>query len=64
MKGFKSKYAGKAAICGPAYQKKNQKLTEFGRKRCTKSKMRGVFGAPGLGLQVRYIVCYTLKYSS
>lgn len=51
-KGFRSKYAGKAATTGSTYQKKNQKITEFGRKRCTKSKIRGVFGAPGLGLQV------------
>lgn len=51
VKGFRSKYAGKAAIYGPAYQKKSPKVAEFGRKRCTKSKMRGIFGAPGLGLQ-------------
>lgn len=52
VKGFRSKYSGKAATIGLSYQKKNQKIADFGRKRCTKSKMRGIFGAPGLGLQV------------
>lgn len=33
------------------YQKR-QKITEFGRKRGPKAKMRGIFGVPGLGLQV------------
>lgn len=33
------------------YQKR-QKMTEFGRKRGPKAKMRGIFGAPGVGLQV------------
>lgn len=51
-KGFRSKFAGKSASPGSCYQKKNQKITDFGRKRSTKSKIRGVFGAPGLGLQV------------
>lgn len=32
------------------YQKK-QRVTEFGRKRGPKAKIRGVFGVPGLGLQ-------------
>lgn len=30
---------------------KRTKLTEFGRKRGHKTKMRGVFGVPGVGLQ-------------
>ncbi|XP_044258429.1 histone-lysine N-methyltransferase 2C-like isoform X2 [Tribolium madens] len=30
---------------------KRQRLTDFGRKRGAKSKMRGVFGVPGVGLQ-------------
>lgn len=51
-KGARSKFAGKSTSPGSSYQKKNQKIAEFGRKRCTKSKIRGVFGAPGLGLQV------------
>lgn len=33
------------------YQKR-QKMTEFGRKRGPKAKMRGIFGVPGVGLQV------------
>jgi len=33
------------------YQKKQQRFNEFGRKRMPKSKMRGIFGVPGLGLQ-------------
>lgn len=32
------------------YQKR-QKMNEFGRKRGPKAKMRGIFGAPGVGLQ-------------
>lgn len=52
VRGFKSKYNGKAALCPPVYQKKNQKIVEFGRKKYTKTKMRGVFGAPSTGLQV------------
>jgi hypothetical protein len=32
---------------------KRQRLTELVRKRGPKPKMRGVFGAPGVGLQVR-----------
>lgn len=35
------------------YQKR-QKMTEFGRKRGPKAKMRGIFGVPGVGLQVHY----------
>jgi hypothetical protein len=34
------------------YQKR-QRVTDFGRKRAPKAKMRGIFGVPGLGLQVR-----------
>lgn len=52
VKGFRSKYGGKAAFCPPTYQKKNQKIPEFGKKKYTKTKMRGIFGAPGSGLQV------------
>jgi histone-lysine N-methyltransferase MLL3 len=36
------------------YQKR-PRVTEFGRKRAPKAKMRGIFGVPGLGLQVRTI---------
>lgn len=39
------------------YQKR-QKMTEFGRKRGPKAKMRGIFGVPGLGLQVILIFYY------
>lgn len=46
----------KGAIAAP-YQKKHQKMAEFGRKRGAKSKMRGVFGVPGLGLQVNITTC-------
>lgn len=37
------------------YQKR-QKMTEFGRKRGPKAKMRGIFGVPGVGLQVKFII--------
>lgn len=30
---------------------KRQRMTEFGRKRGPKAKMRGIFGVPGVGLQ-------------
>lgn len=33
------------------YNRKQPKVAEFGRKRGPKPKMRGVFGAPGVGLQ-------------
>jgi hypothetical protein len=36
---------------GAAYNRKANKLPDFGRKRLPKPKMRGVFGAPGVGLQ-------------
>ena len=41
---------GSSAVVGGAYNRK-PKVAEFGRKRGPKPKMRGVFGAPGLGLQ-------------
>lgn len=34
---------------------KRRGLSDFGRKRGPKSKMRGIFGVPGLGLQVIFI---------
>jgi histone-lysine N-methyltransferase MLL3 len=37
------------------YQKR-QRVLEFGRKRAPKAKMRGIFGVPGLGLQVRALL--------
>jgi histone-lysine N-methyltransferase MLL3 len=37
------------------YQKR-QRVTDFGRKRPPKAKMRGIFGVPGLGLQVRIVL--------
>lgn len=33
------------------FQKRQRSVLEFGRKRGSKPKMRGVFGVPGLGLQ-------------
>ena len=36
---------------GAAYNRKANKFPDFGRKRGPKPKMRGVFGAPGVGLQ-------------
>jgi histone-lysine N-methyltransferase MLL3 len=33
-------------------QNKRQRISEFARKRGPKAKMRGIFGVPGLGLQV------------
>lgn len=34
-----------------AFQKRQRSVLDFGRKRGSKPKMRGVFGVPGLGLQ-------------
>lgn len=33
------------------FQKRQRSVLDFGRKRGSKPKMRGVFGVPGLGLQ-------------
>lgn len=33
------------------FQKRQRQVMDFGRKRGSKPKMRGVFGVPGLGLQ-------------
>lgn len=48
--GFSSMTGRGKAIGG--FQKR-QRVTDFGRKRAPKAKMRGIFGVPGLGLQVR-----------
>jgi histone-lysine N-methyltransferase MLL3 len=55
-----SGYAGRAKGLGkltaalkPMYQKKGQRLVEFPRKR-PRGRMRGIFGVPGLGLQVSF----------
>lgn len=37
---------------GKINYQKMKKMAEFGKKRVNKTKMRGVFGVPGLGLQV------------
>lgn len=44
------------------YQKR-QKMTEFGRKRGPKAKMRGIFGVPGVGLQVHTAICKIIRIS-
>ncbi|XP_033611222.1 histone-lysine N-methyltransferase 2C [Cryptotermes secundus] len=46
--GFSSISGRGKVISG--YQKR-QRVTDFGRKRAPKAKMRGIFGVPGLGLQ-------------
>jgi [histone H3]-lysine4 N-trimethyltransferase MLL3 len=43
--------AGSNSGGGAAYNRKANKLADFGRKRGPKPKMRGLFGAPGVGLQ-------------
>lgn len=55
-----SGYAGRAkgkltAALKPIYQKKGQRLVEFPRKR-PRGRMRGIFGVPGLGLQVSLLL--------
>lgn len=58
--GGRPKGSGKASSFGAAgsgsggsaaYNRKANKMADFGRKRGPKPKMRGVFGAPGVGLQ-------------
>lgn len=43
---------GRPKSAGTVGYQKRQKLAELGRKRGPKAKMRGIFGVPGLGLQV------------
>ena len=50
-KGIGNGGTGVGKVIG-GYQKR-QRVTDFGRKRAPKAKMRGIFGVPGLGLQVR-----------
>lgn len=45
------KGVGKGGLPGKVGFMKRQRLTEFGRKRGPKAKMRGIFGVPGVGLQ-------------
>ncbi|KAI8424060.1 hypothetical protein MSG28_002687 [Choristoneura fumiferana] len=47
--GYKFKGGMHPAKLG--FQKRQRSVLDFGRKRGTKPKMRGVFGVPGLGLQ-------------
>lgn len=48
----RSKGLGKLnAALKPMYQKKGQRQVDFPRKR-PRGRMRGIFGVPGLGLQV------------
>lgn len=46
---------GRLKSTGAVGHQKRQKLAEIGRKRGPKAKMRGIFGVPGLGLQVIFI---------
>lgn len=46
-----SSQLGRPKGCGKVGFNKKQRLNEFGRKRGPKSKMRGMFGFPGVGLQ-------------
>ncbi|XP_046742436.1 histone-lysine N-methyltransferase 2C-like isoform X3 [Diprion similis] len=49
--GLGSGVIGRPKGVGKLSFQKRQKVTEFGRKRGPKAKMRGIFGVPGLGLQ-------------
>ena len=49
-KGIGKGGGGLGKVVG-VYQKR-QRITEFGRKRGPKTNMRGIFGSPGLTLQV------------
>ena len=52
--GLSSSIIGRPKSIGKVGYQKRQKVTEFGRKRGPKAKMRGIFGVPGVGLQVSY----------
>lgn len=52
-KRFMSRPKGQQSGGKTNYQKM-KKMAEFGKKRGIKTKMRGVFGVPGLGLQVSF----------
>ncbi|XP_024945171.1 histone-lysine N-methyltransferase 2C isoform X3 [Cephus cinctus] len=49
--GLGSGMIGRPKGVGKLGYQKRQKMTEFGRKRGPKAKMRGIFGVPGVGLQ-------------
>lgn len=62
--GKLGKMSGITSAVMMSYHKKQQRMNDFGRKRLPKSKMRGIFGVPGLGLQVsRIYVSYNLPRS-
>lgn len=50
--GISGGIIGRPKGIGKLGYQKRQKMTEFGRKRGPKAKMRGIFGVPGVGLQV------------
>jgi len=49
--GISGGIIGRPKGIGKLGYQKRQKMTEFGRKRGPKAKMRGIFGVPGVGLQ-------------
>lgn len=50
--GISAGILGRPKGIGKLGYQKRQKMTEFGRKRGPKAKMRGIFGLPEMGLQV------------
>lgn len=46
------KGTGKMSSVALSHFQKRPRYADFGRKRGAKTKMRGIFGVPGLGLQV------------
>lgn len=48
----------------PKFTYQKMKVAEMGKKRGMKSKMRGVFGVPGLGLQVNVLYIFSFTRSS
>lgn len=60
--GKLGKLTGMTSALMMNYQKKQQRFNEFGRKRIPKAKMRGIFGVPGLGLQVGSV--FPFKFSA
>lgn len=66
--GISGGIIGRPKGIGKLGYQKRQKMTEFGRKRGPKGKMRGFYGMPEVGLQVRsgskrFVMCVFMKNS-
>lgn len=60
--GISAGILGRPKGIGKLGYQKRQKMTEFGRKRGPKAKMRGIFGLPEMGLQVCAVEKFVILY--